>query len=276
MEATRIHRAESIDGTEIVARVHGEGPPLVLLPGGPGDGENSWRFLLPHLSDDFTCYAVSTRSKGLSGASDDYSLELLAADLRSFVESIGAPVGVLGWSSGCSVVLEAAARSDAVSALALYEPMLRDLRPVEIEARHEDGVERMVAAASQGRLVDAAQVFFEELGLANERELAFLEEAGSFELAAPNIPVMMQEGLADAIGTLSDMAIVEQLSLPVLLLRGTDSPAFYSGVVDYLAERLPDAEVRELAGAAHFAPATHPEAVAAEVAQFFASGDALR
>lgn len=269
-EADRIQRAESVDGTEIAARVHGQGPPLVLLPGGPGDGEISFRFLLPHLIEHVTCYPVSTRSKGLSGVSDDYSLELLEADLRSFVECIGEPVTLMGWSSGCSLVLEVAARTDAVAALVLYEPTLLDLRPPEIEARHEAGVERMLAAATEGRLVDAARGFFDDLALADEDEMAALEAAGTIENSAPNIPILMQEALGGAVGKLSDPAIVEQVPVPVLLLRGTESPPFYAGVVDWLVERLPDSQVSELEGVGHFAPALQPELVATEMLQFLA------
>jgi hypothetical protein len=34
-----VHRTISADGTEIAGRVHGQGPPLVLVHGGLGDGE---------------------------------------------------------------------------------------------------------------------------------------------------------------------------------------------------------------------------------------------
>jgi hypothetical protein len=47
----------SSDGTEIVAHVHGRGQPLVLVSGS-GDGQND-PFLLPELSEHFTCYSMS-------------------------------------------------------------------------------------------------------------------------------------------------------------------------------------------------------------------------
>lgn len=271
----RILRVTSGDGTEIAARVHGQGPPLVLLPGGPGDGEFSFRFLLPHLAEHVTCYPMSTRSKGLSGASDDYSLELLVSDVRSFVEGVGEPVVLMGWSSGCSLVLEVAARTDAIAALVLYEPTLLDLRPRDVEARHEAGVERIIAAATEGRLADAARAFFDDLGMASPEELAAIEAMGTFETAAPNIAVMMQEALAGAVGKLSDVAVVEQISVPVLLLRGTESPPFYADVADWLVERLADSRIRELDGLGHFAPSLQPGPVADEMMSFLAEvGDA--
>ena len=91
----RTHRAVSSDGTEIVGRVHGHGPPLVLLPGGPGDSETTWRFLLPLLREHFTCYAMDTRGRGLSVDHPDHSPERLADDIVAFAESIGEPVGLV-------------------------------------------------------------------------------------------------------------------------------------------------------------------------------------
>jgi pimeloyl-ACP methyl ester carboxylesterase len=38
----RVQVAISADGTEIVGRVRGQGPPLVLVHGGWGDGEGAY------------------------------------------------------------------------------------------------------------------------------------------------------------------------------------------------------------------------------------------
>jgi len=95
----QIYRAVSDDGTEIVGRVTGQGPPLVLLPAGPGDSITTWRFLLPFLSDHFTCYLVDTRGRGLSAHSNDHSPERLVQDIKAFIKSIGKPVGLLEWGS---------------------------------------------------------------------------------------------------------------------------------------------------------------------------------
>ncbi len=45
MNESRTHRAISDDGTEIARRVQGQGPPLVLVHRGLGDGEFSFRFM---------------------------------------------------------------------------------------------------------------------------------------------------------------------------------------------------------------------------------------
>lgn len=100
MDEDRIHRAVWEDGTQIVGRVQGHGPPIVLVHGGLGDGEVSWRFMLPFLVDPFTCYMMSTRGRGLSGEHPDHSRQRHFEDVAAFVESIGEPAGVFGHSAG--------------------------------------------------------------------------------------------------------------------------------------------------------------------------------
>ena len=166
METDRIHRTKSHDGTEIAGRIHGSGPPLVLVHGGGGNGEVSWRFLLPLLTSRFTCYTMSTRGRGLSGGAvaADHGIDRLVDDVVAFAESIGEPVGAVGHSS--SLTLAAAARSAAISAVAVYEPGVSAV-PVGDAARLQDAVMRMMTVADEGRHADAVRIFIEESGLFN-------------------------------------------------------------------------------------------------------------
>lgn len=122
MSENRIHRAISADGTEIAGRVHGQGPPLVLFHGAPHDGDLAWEALVPHLADHYTCYLPSWRGRGLSGDNPDRSPPRHEEDATAFVDSIGKPVFLAAWSAGVRTALGAAANSDAVTAVAVYEP----------------------------------------------------------------------------------------------------------------------------------------------------------
>ncbi len=122
MTTERIHRAVSPDGTEIVGRLHGAGPPLVLVHGALADGDNCWGSLLPFLAERFTCYTPSLRGRGLSGDHPDLSPERLVEDVTAFVDSIGEPVALLGYSAGGVLALGVAARTTTVAAVAAYEP----------------------------------------------------------------------------------------------------------------------------------------------------------
>ena len=123
----KIHRAVSSDGTEIAGHVQGQGPALVLIHASLGDGDSDWAAALPFLKDNFTCYTMSTRNRGLSGNSDDLSLERQVEDVVAFAESISEPVGLAAASGGSISTLGAAAQSKAVAAAAVYEPIVFEI-----------------------------------------------------------------------------------------------------------------------------------------------------
>ena len=88
------------DGATIGATVHGDGPPLVFLQGVIGDGDSDWDLLLPHLTNRFTCHLPSIRGRGPSGDHPDLSPGRVLEDFLTYVESIGEPTGLTGWSGG--------------------------------------------------------------------------------------------------------------------------------------------------------------------------------
>lgn len=267
-----IHRAVSDDGTEIVGRVHGQGPPLVLVPGALGDGETVWEPLLPLLTDRFTCYAMSTRGRGLSGHSTDLSIERLVQDVTAFAESIDEPVGVMGWSSGALLSLATAEKTDAVSAVAAYEPPVFEVMSEDVSARMMATIGRVGEAAEEDRLVDAARAWIEFV--ANDDELADAAELDFFEPLAPNVPIQLQEfeQVFESEGTSpTDPSELTKISVPVLLLQGTRSmpDPWMNDSAHHVAEHVADIHVREIADAGHLGPVLEPEAVADELGRFF-------
>jgi pimeloyl-ACP methyl ester carboxylesterase len=258
----RIHRAVTDDGTEIAGRVHGQGPPLVLVHGGLGNGDISFRFLAPLLAERFTCYCVSTRGRGLSGDHPDHSHERLVADVVAFVDSIGEPVGLMGHSSGGRIALDAAAQTDVVSALAVYEPWIPQLRDDEVIVRNARAAARIARLGADGRLVEAAQVFLVDAALANHEELAVLAEHDVAELMAPTVPVSVQEMVVFLTAEPAAIAPLERITTPTLLLHGSRTHPFFTAAVNHVAARLPDATIREIAGAGHLGPQLVPQPVA--------------
>ena len=148
MTGDQIHRAVSADGTEIAGRVQGQGPPLVLVHGPVHDGDIAWGALLPLLTDRFTCYLPSLRGRGLSGDNPDHSppRSHFQEDVNAFVDSIGEPVYLMGWSDGGSLALGAAAHSDAVAAVAAYEPAVWTLMREDDLARFGAAIEQATRA----------------------------------------------------------------------------------------------------------------------------------
>ena len=232
--------------------------------------------MLPHLTDRFTCYLPSTRGRGLSGDHPDHSLPRLQEDIDAFVESIGEPVCLMGWSGGGPLVLGAAERTDAAAAVAAWESggSAEAFGP-EGQAdlgRLAAAIEQVGMAAAEGRLVDAVRAFL--IGICNDEEIAALDGTDFHERWAVGVPELLvffqQVMAAEGPGPDAPEALA-QVTVPVLLLTGTETllRAAFGNAARHIAAHVADAQVREVPGVGHFAPVVAPEPVAEELATFF-------
>ena len=274
MTDERLHRAFSRDGTEVVGRVRGQGPPLVLVHGAIGDGELAWEGILPYLTDRFTCYLPSTRGRGLSSDNPDHSPPRQEDDVTAFVDSIGEPVCLVGWSGSGPWVLGAAERSGSVAAVATYEPFVVSLMHDDDLASTSTTMEHVGMAAADGRLADALREF--ALWICAGPEIAALEEMDFYQRWAGCVPAMLRYVQEDASYEGPRSTAPEGLRTiiaPVLILRGRQTMlgTFFADAARHIAEQVSDPHVRELPGAGHFAPLVAPEPVARELIHFFES-----
>jgi pimeloyl-ACP methyl ester carboxylesterase len=273
MTTAQLHRATSADGTEIVGRVRGQGPPLVLTHAGLGDADLDCGALASLLEDHVTCFLASTRNRGLSGHSDDLSGERHIEDLVAFVESIGEPVGIATWSGGAIAVLGAAARTDAISAVGVYEPLVFELLDEQDGARLEAAVEHMAGLAEQAKLTEATRDWMTDW--ANEQEMAALAGSGYFEAAGPNVPVLLGQlgQLAEADEpSPTDPAELARITAPVLVLQGSQtSRRLFVDSVRHVAEHVPDARVREVPGGGHCGMVVEPGPTADQLIRLLAA-----
>jgi pimeloyl-ACP methyl ester carboxylesterase len=271
MADERIHRTTSDDGTEIVGRVHGTGPPLVLVHGGLEDGDTCWGPLLPFLTRRFTCYTPSTRGRGLSGQHPDLSPHRLVDDVAAFVDSIGEPVALFGESAGGVLALGAAARTSAVAAVAAYEPPAPEALGEDEAALLADATARIAALAATGNLVDAADIFASLVVNDNEAAApAFRQHVAD---NARYVTVLLQEiqqgDLEPEAASPTDPATLRRITAPVLLLRGPETALrWHSDGVDHVARHVADHRVREIPGAGHAGVTLSPQAVSDELVTF--------
>ena len=147
----RIEKFRSKDGTLLAYREGGIGPALVLVHG-TGASSTRWLPIIPTLAKQFHVYALDRRGRGDSGDAPHYSLEGEFEDVASLVDSIQAPVYLLGHSFGGICALEATLLIPHVHKLILYEPPIplknRPARPNEfvdqlealLEAGDREGV----------------------------------------------------------------------------------------------------------------------------------------
>jgi pimeloyl-ACP methyl ester carboxylesterase len=272
MADDRIHRAVSADGTEIAGRVQGQGPPLVLAHPDLLDGDIAWEALVPHLTDRFTCYLPSLRGRGLSSDNPDHSPPRLVEDVTAFVNSIGEPVCLVGWSDS-DAMFGAAVHSDSVAAVADFEPAVYPLMREDVLVGFGATIEQWTAEAADGRLDDAARTIHHFV--CTDVEFAALE-ADYLKRVEANLPVVMKE-LEQSQGyegpQSTDPEMLGRITAPVLVLLSQEGAlgTFFADSAQHVAQHVADAHVRELPDIGHFAPLVAPEPVAKELIAFFES-----
>ncbi len=269
----RIHHVTTTDGVTIGGSVHGHGPPLVFLHGIFGDGDIDWQVLLGHLISRFTCHLPSWRGRGLSGDSSDLSYGRLVDDVLAYVDSIGDPPGLVGWSAGGNLALLTAAQSDAVEAVALVGPNMPWLMDEHERAELGDAVARMRELAAEGRLTDAARAL---AGFPfNAEDIAVAEGAGYFEAVGRYVPNLLnvQKGAMEYEGpTADDPAMLGAISAPVLVLCGSDTKSHDFAAARHVIDHAPNGRIQAIPGAGHAAPLTHPEVLPEALTEFFSPG----
>ena len=267
----RIHRTTSPDGTEIAGRVHGQGPPLVFFHGGLTDGEYAWAGMLPHLTDRFTCYLPSMRGTGLSADHTDQRPERHMEDLAAFINSIGEPVGLFGHSTGGTYGFGAVQKGANVGAVATYEPAVFEFWKEGEDAEHfQKAVGNMAQAAGESRLTDGAREFLSVF--ANDNEVSVMEDEGHFDHAGQYVPKLLQifeQAPETEAPNPNDPSELSRVTIPVLLLYGSESTTAQTESVYWLDEQLPDSQVLELPDLGHMAPELGSKAVAEAIAGFF-------
>jgi pimeloyl-ACP methyl ester carboxylesterase len=269
MSNQRTHYVTTSDGVTIGGAVHGQGPPLVFLQGAIGDGDIDWNRVVGHLTGRFTCHLPSLRGRGLSDDHPDLSTPRLVEDLLAYVDSIGEPTGLVGWSGGGTFALGVAAQSDAVTAVAPFEPGILSLADEQEQAVIGDAVARTGELAAAGKMTDAVRAF---AGWPfNDEEIAVAEDAGYFEAAGryvPNLLNLLQQAM-ESEDPAADPAVLGAIQAPVLVLLGSDTRPFFTASARHVTDHVPNARVHEIPGAAHASPLTHPEALAEALTEFF-------
>ena len=276
MTNPRTHYVTTADDVTIGGTVHGHGPPVVFVQGAIGDGDLDWQALLEHLTGRFTCYLPSLRGRGLSGDHPDLSFGRRVDDVLAYVDSVGEPIGLVGWSAGGALALAAAAQSDAVDAVAVYEPVMDSLMDEQEQGAIGEALARMGEAVTEGRLTDAMRAFAGFV--CHDEEVAALEDAGYLEAAgryAPNLLKTFQQSAegegpgAPVPASASDPTVLGAISTPVLALHGSDSKPFWTRFARHVADHVPNARRHQVPGPGHAAPLTHPEALAEALTEFF-------
>ena len=258
--AAVLRHVTSPDGVRIVCEVSGEGPPLVLVHGA---GSARWSFdaVRPLLERSFTVIAIDRRGRGGSTDADNYDLRREYEDVAAVVRDAGEGTLLMGHSYGGLVAAGAAGLLDDLPRLALYEPPMGG---VLASPETIDRWERSIADDNRETVV---REFLAQVG--GYDDAAIDEMAGTHlwearKRVAPTLPRELRAELAHGL----DREALAEVTAPVLLLVGTESPDWATRSTEAYAEALPNADTRSLDGQGHGANVSAPELLAGELTRF--------
>ena len=223
------------DGVRIWYAVYGSGQPVLLLHGGLGHSGN-WGYQVPALlRSGYRVVLVDSRGHGRSTRdARPYSYELMASDVLAVMDVVGLDnAAVVGWSDGACIALILGATTPARIAGVFFfgcnmDPSgTKDIEPSPL-------LERCFSRHAQD---------YAHLSATPDQFNAFVEAVGLMQRTQPNY-------------TAADLA---RVSVPVAIVQSEHDEFIKREHAEYLAESIPGAELRILAGVSHFAPLQRPE-----------------
>lgn len=258
--------ATSHDGTHIAYTTVGAGPVVVLV-----DGAMCYRAFGPMtplsalLAADFTVVTYDRRGRGESGDRQPFAVQREVEDIAAVINAVGGSAFVYGVSSGAALALEAALQLPSmIQKLALYEPPY-NADPAEFPAWRAY-VTELEQAITEQRFSDAPALFMTFVGMPPE-QLAGMRQSPiwpAFESIAPTLAydaaVLGRENRAAPLDRVKDIA------MPTLVMNGDSSYPFMHETAAALAQHIPHARHRVLAGQTHDLPA---EVAAPILKEFF-------
>lgn len=259
-------RITSKDGTLIAFDRVGEGSAILLVDGAMGYRNYfGGRPLAAALSKTFTVIAYDRRGRGESTDTLPYTIEREIEDIEALIDEVGAPVYLYGFSSGSVLALKAAARlKTKVVKLALHEPPFNS---DDDSAKQEfiQYTEQMAELLNANKRSEAVTFFLADMlppdvleGIKQSPDWAVME-AVAHTLAYDN--AVMDDGAVP-------VKEAQAVTIPTLVLVGSDSPEFKHEAANGLVNAMPHAQRKILEGQATLIP---PEILAPILAEFFAA-----
>jgi pimeloyl-ACP methyl ester carboxylesterase len=239
----------SHDGTTIAYERSGSGPALILVDGalcsrafGPSPK------LAPLLARSFTVYAYDRRGRGQSGDSASYAPAREVEDIAALITAAGGSVSLLGLSSGGALALEAAAAGLPITRVVAYEPPYVDDTGQRGGDAYEGDLKRLLADGNRG---GAVKYFMKDM----------VGVPAPFVMMMRLMPWIWRKLEAVAHTLPYDAAVMTQFKIPraryssirtpTLMLNGGKTDQRLKDAARAIAQLIPGAQHRELAGQTH-------------------------
>jgi pimeloyl-ACP methyl ester carboxylesterase len=256
----------AVRDTTIYYELAGHGPALLFIHGMCGDAR-VWAGQVERLAGRFTCVTYDRRGHTRSGlGTEPESVATHAADAAALIGALELARPVLvGSSGGARVAVEVARTRPGLLAGAVFsEPPIFSLDPAAGQAFMSDVAAVVRPAAEAGGPAAAVDAFFPLVcpGLWSQ-----LGESVKDRYRA-NGPMMLAEFAGPPYQLGHDE--VTGITLPSLVIAGTESHPALRSIAANLLRALPDARFVELAGSGHVTYAERPAEFAQAVAAFAA------
>lgn len=265
-----MYTVTSRDGTTIAYDRMGDGPPLILVGGAfeqrAANFETARLAALPLLTEQFTLYHYDRRGRGDSTDTLPYTLEREIEDIAALIDEAGEPAFLFGISSGAALALEAAlSLGDRIRKVVLYEP------PYTVD---EDGRQRWqryrleLDKMLEDDLRDDAVAHFMMLVGATPEDVDEARRYPVWPMFASIAPTLAYDAAAIGDGPVP-VKRAARLTVPALVVTGSETFPFMQVSADTLASALPHGRRLTLEGQTHEVAA---EALAPVLVDFFNSG----
>jgi pimeloyl-ACP methyl ester carboxylesterase len=281
----------SKDGTRITYRKLGRGPGVVMLHGAMQSAQSNMQ-LAKGIADAFTVYLPERRGHNLGlPFVKDYNMQKEVEDLEALLAKTDTH-NVFGVSAGGLICLQAARGLPLIHKVAVYEPALivNGSTSTEFLARYDDEISKGKIAAALVSGMKGARLGPAVFNLMPRWLLELLTTISMKEEEKKAKPgeILMRD-LAPTLHydfcLVAEMAekakSFKDISPDVMLLGGSESPAWLKIALDALAETLPHAKRVEFPGLNHGGSSdlsstnrsSKPEIVAEELRRFFAGSE---
>ncbi len=252
-----VRHVTSADGTSIGYRVDGEGP-VVVLAHGAGTDSGDWLFVAATLRERYTVVSRDRRGRGESDDGPDYAMEREADDILAVVDAVGAEY-LVGHSYGGLCSMLAAARTDRLTAVVLYEPPIA-VRELPTAVLRE--------AVEAGRHAEVLERFLLAVGMA-EDQFEAVRGSRAWDALMAAVPLLPRELEAATAWKPPPPGSIEARSL--YLIGGETSSSAYTDGLEETLQAFRDVSQARLPGQLHVAHVFDAEAFSAVLTDFWSA-----
>ena len=236
-----------------------------------------WKPILAALAEPRPVIALDMPAHGGSSPPPaGESLQLFARDAcAALAQRFGRPAHLVGLSlGGATLGRLAIQRPDLAASLTQLEPVwfhLLDASDAKVDGERDFNL-RMREMGEAGDWRGAVKLFVETWGAPGGFEAMGEKGQAHAMRALPPLVADFEMVSGHPPGQI-EREDIRSLAMPVMLIHGETTDPKAKAALDEIQACLPQARRREIPGAGHLSPVTHPEAVLAELQSFFADAE---